>query len=678
MTSLSPYPHLLAPLDLGFLTLPSRVLMGSMHTGLEDLPDGAERLAAFYAERAAGGVGLLVTGGYAPNDAGRLYPGASRFATREDAEPHRVVTDAVARAGGRIALQLLHAGRYGFHDGIVAPSAVRAPINPLDPREMTPDEVLATIEDFGRSAALAREVGYHGVEIMGSEGYLINEFVAARTNCRDDDWGGDFDRRTRFALEVVRACRRRAGADFLLLFRLSMLDLVQGGSTWDEVVALAVRLERAGVTMLNTGIGWHEARVPTIAMSVPRGAFAWVTARLRPRVRVPLVATNRVSTPELAEAILARGEADMVSMARPLLADPAFVAKARDGRPGEINTCIGCNQACLDHVFLGQAASCLVNPRACRETELVAHPAARSRRIAVVGAGPAGLACAIEAAARGHEVTLFESSDRIGGQLNLAVRVPGKQEFHETIRYFRVRLEQLGVRVLLSRRASAADLAGGGFDDIVLATGVVPRSVELPGIDHPMVARYDEVLAGRRIMGARAAILGAGGVGFDVAEYLSQQGPDPALDLEAFLAEWGVDATGGTPGGLLESGAGAVPCARTLYLLQRRPGKPGGRLGKTTGWIQRARLERRGVQMLGGVRYERIDERGLHASVMGAPRLLEVDGVVVCAGQEPRRDLLEPLERAGARVHCVGGAAGVAELDAKRAIKEGTELGARA
>jgi 2,4-dienoyl-CoA reductase (NADPH2) len=673
----SAYPHLLAPLDLGFTRLRTRVLMGSMHLGLEEAEGGVPRLAAFYEERARGEVGLIVTGGYSPNEAGRLHSASARFATLEDATPHRAVTDAVHRGGGHIALQLLHAGRYAMQGGLVAPSAIRAPISPMDPREVTHDEIVSTIEDFARATALARDVGYDGVEIMGSEGYFLNEFVVRRTNKRQDEWGGSFDNRMRFPLEVVRACRKRVGHDFIILFRHSMLDLVEDGSTWDEVVTMARALEAAGVTMINTGIGWHEARVPTIAMSVPRGAFTWVTARLRPEVKVPLVTTNRINTPELAEQVLARGDADMVSMARPLLADAHFVAKARAHKADEINTCIGCNQACLDHVFSAITASCLVNPRACHETELRSVPATQKRRVAVVGAGPAGLACAVEAAERGHAVVLMEATERIGGQLNLSIKVPGKQEFLETLRYFRRRLELLGVELRFGRRPTADELVAERFDEIVVATGVRPRPIEIPGIEHPMVLGYEEVLEGRVAVGPRVALIGAGGVGFDVAEFLTHlphEGKDESVDVGAYLATWGVDAKAGVAGGLGADPKRPLPSARQAFLLQRKPGRPGGRLGRTTGWIHRTTLERRGVEMIGGVTYERIDDGGLHVTVRGQPRLLEVDHVVVCAGPESVRDLATALEALGCKPHVIGGAAVASELDAKRAIREGTEV----
>jgi 2,4-dienoyl-CoA reductase (NADPH2) len=661
------YTHLLSPLDLGIVTLPSRVVMGSMHTGLEDDPRDAPKLATFYQARAAAGVGLIVTGGYSPNDEGRLGPGASRLSTKQDAEPHRIVTDTVHRAGGRIVLQLLHAGRYAWHEALVAPSALRAPINAATPREMTESDILRTIDDFAVAAALAREAGYDGVEIMGSEGYLLNEFVARRTNQRADDWGGTFENRIRFPLAIVQACRAHAGRDFLLMFRLSLLDLVEDGSGWDEVEALGRAVERAGVDIIDSGIGWHEARIPTIAMSVPRGAFTWATRKIKAAVGIPVVATNRINTLELAEAILARGDADLVSMARPLLADPELVEKARERRAEDVNTCIACNQACLDHVFLDRRATCLVNPKACYETELVVRPTTAPRKIAVVGAGPAGLACAVQAAERGHDVTLFDAGSKIGGQLLLAVRVPGKSEFRETLRYFGQRLSELGVGVVCSRRASVSDLSS--FDAIVVATGVRPRAAAFPGAERPNVVSYVEVLTGRHVPGLRVAIIGGGGIAFDVAELLTHRGEDDASSIDAFLGEWGIERSGG----LLA--LGPLASARTVHMLQRRPGKPGGRLGKTTGWVLRARLVRRGGELLGGARYLGADDRGLSVTIMGRPRLLEVDTIVVCAGQEPERSLADALQGSGKDVHVIGGASGTEALDAKRAIREGVELG---
>ncbi|WP_055695656.1 NADPH-dependent 2,4-dienoyl-CoA reductase [Streptomyces prasinopilosus] len=669
---MSRYPHLLTPLDLGFTTLPNRVLMGSMHVGLEEAENGFERLAEFYAARARGGVGLIVTGGIAPNDEGRTFEGGAKLTTEEEAQRHRVVTEAVHREGGRIALQILHVGRYAYHRDLVAPSPLKAPISPFTPRELTDADIERTIDDYVRTARLARQAGYDGVEIMGSEGYLINEFIVAQTNRRTDRWGGSYENRTRFPLEIVRRVREAVGEDFIVVYRLSMLDLVPGGSTLDEVITLARGVEEAGATIINTGIGWHEARIPTIATSVPRGAYTWVTKRLMGEVSVPLVTTNRINTPELAEQLLAEGHADMVSMARPMLADPDFVAKAADGRPEAINTCIGCNQACLDHTFNLQITSCLVNPRACHETELVLSPTRRRKRVAVVGAGPAGLACAVGAAERGHDVTLFDAASEIGGQLNVARKVPGKQEFDETLRYFRTRLAELAVDVRLDTRVTAGDVAD--HDEVVVATGVTPRVPDLPGVDHPSVLGYLDVLRDGAPVGERVAVLGAGGIGFDVAEFLTDGGDKAHEDPETYFRQWGVDMEHRTPGGLTAPERPAPP--RTVHLLQRKTTKVGAGLGRTTGWIHRTELKHRGVTMVPGVRYDRIDDAGLHLTVDGESTVLEVDTIVLCTGQEPRRDLYEELVAAGRSVHLIGGADVAAELDAKRAVKQGTEVAA--
>ncbi|MFF0474907.1 FAD-dependent oxidoreductase [Streptomyces sp. NPDC004284] len=669
---MTPYPHLLSPLDLGFTTLPNRVIMGSMHVGLEETEHGFERMAAFYAERARGGVGLIVTGGIAPNEAGRPWDGGAKLTTAEEVAEHRLITDAVHAEGGRIAMQILHFGRYAYHPGLVGPSPLKAPISPFVPNELSDAEVEQTVEDYARCAELAKEAGYDGVEVMGSEGYLINEFIAAATNQRTDRWGGSYENRVRFPLEIVRRIRERVGEDFILVYRLSMLDLVPGGSTLDEVVALAKEIEAAGATIINTGIGWHEARIPTIATSVPRGAYTWVTKKLMGAVSVPLVTSNRINTPEVAEEILADGRADLVSLARPFLADPDFVAKASADRADTINTCIGCNQACLDHTFSLKITSCLVNPRACHETELVLSPTRLAKRVAVVGAGPAGLACAVSAAGRGHSVTLFDAAAEIGGQLNIAKRVPGKEEFDETLRYFRVQLAERGIDVRLNTYVSAADLAE--YDEVVVATGVTPRTPGIAGEDHPSVLSYLDVLRDGAPVGERVAIIGAGGIGFDVAEFLTDGGEGASQDPETYFRQWGVDTSYENRGGLRAPERNAPP--RQVHLLQRKTSKVGAGLGKTTGWIHRTELKHRGVTMVAGVSYERIDDAGLHVTIDGEPQLLPVDTVVLCAGQEPRRDLYEELIAAGRSAHLIGGADVAAELDAKRAIDQGTRLAA--
>ena len=671
---MSAYPHLLQPLDLGFTTLRNRVLMGSMHVGLEEAKDGFERMAAFYAERARGGVALMVTGGIAPNDDGRPYPGGARMASEEEAEKHKVVTDAVHAAGGKIAMQILHFGRYAYHPGLVAPSAIKAPISPMPPRALTTEEVERTINDYAHSAAMAQKAGYDGVEIMGSEGYLINEFIASRTNQRDDEWGGAYENRMRFPVEIVRRTRERVGPNFIIIYRLSMLDLVEGGSTFDEVVQLAQAVEAAGATIINTGIGWHEARIPTIATSVPRGAFAWVTQKMKGKVKIPLITTNRINTPEVGEKILAEGCADMVSMARPLLADPEFVNKAAAGKADEINTCIGCNQACLDHTFSGKITSCLVNPRACHETILKIEPVTAKKRIAVVGAGPAGLAAATTAARRGHEVTLFEAGDDVGGQFNIAKQIPGKEEFYETLRYFRNEIKLSGVKAQFNTRVGVDELLQGGFDEILLATGVTPRTPPIEGVDHPKVLSYLDVLRDKKPVGKNVAVIGAGGIGFDVSEYLTHEGESPALNLAKFNAEWGIDSEYKDRGGIKPAHLDKAP--RQIYLLQRKTSKVGDGLGKTTGWIHRTSLKNRNVEMIAGATYNKIDDAGLHISVGGKDVLLPVDNVVLCAGQEPFRALQTGLEAAGQKVTLIGGADVAAELDAKRAIKQGTEVAA--
>jgi len=656
------------------VTLPNRVLMGSMHTGLEDKVAHFPRLAAYFAERARGGVGLMVTGGFAPNIEGWLSPFGSRLATHRAARDHRVITEAVHREGGRIALQILHSGRYGYQPLLVAPSRIRSPITPFTPRALSAAGVERQIRAFVRCATLAREAGYDGVEVMGSEGYFINQFLVTHTNKREDRWGGPYEQRMQLPVEIVSRVREAVGKDFILIYRISLIDLVPEGQDWSEVAQLARAIEAAGASMLNSGIGWHEARIPTIATSVPRAAFTWLARKLKGEVSIPVCASNRINTPEIAEAVLASGDADFVSMARPLLADPDFVRKAATGRAASINTCIACNQACLDHTFGNELASCLVNPRACHETELVLRPATVSRRIAVVGAGPAGLAAATTLAERGHAVTLFESASMIGGQFNLAKIIPGKEEFEETLRYFGERLRETGVTLQLGTRATADILVAGSFDEVLLATGVVPRDPRIPGQDHPSVVSYLEVLNGSRTVGRRVAIIGAGGIGFDVAEFLAHDGPSTALDREAWRREWGVGDPSDARGGVAGVRAQPAPPAREITLLQRKTGKPGAGLGKTTGWIHRTALKMKRVQMVGGVRYDRIDDAGLHITIADQPQTLAVDTVVLCTGQEPRRDLLAPLEAAGLKVQLIGGADVAAELDAKRAIRQATLL----
>jgi 2,4-dienoyl-CoA reductase (NADPH2) len=666
------YPYLLSELDLGFTKLKNRVLMGSMHVGLEEAPNGFERMAAFYAERARGGVGLIVTGGIAPNDCARPMPGGAKMTTIEEAEKHKIVTKAVHDAGGKICMQILHFGRYAYHPELVAPSAIKAPINSFRPRALSSDEVEQTIEDFVRAASLAQGAGYDGVEIMGSEGYLINEFIAAHTNHRVDAWGGSYENRIRFPLEIVRRTRAKVGANFIVIFRLSMLDLVEGGSTLEEVVQLAQALEAAGVSILNTGIGWHEARIPTIATKVPRAAFAWVTQQLKGKVRIPLIATNRINTPEVAEKVLADGMADMVSMARPFLADPDFVNKATAGRADQINTCIGCNQACLDHTFGGKITSCLVNPRACHETLMIETPATFKDRVAIVGAGPAGLAFATTAARRGIDVTLFDAAAEIGGQFNIAKQIPGKEEFHETLRYFKKQIELTGVTLKLGHKVSVESLTKDGFKHVVLATGVTPRIPDIEGIEHAKVVGYLDVIRDKCKVGQTVALIGAGGIGFDVAEYLIQEGVSPSLEKDKFFSEWGVDISYSNAGGL--QAEHIEKSSRKVYLLQRKVGKVGDGLGKTTGWIHRTSLKKREVEMVNGVTYHRVDDEGLHITVGEKKMTILADTVVLCAGQESQRELQDGLVSAGCSVHLIGGAYKAEELDAKHAIKQGTEL----
>ncbi len=666
------YPNLFAPLDLGFTRLSNRVLMGSMHTGLEDRARDFPKLAAYFAERAQGGVGLMVTGGFSPNLVGWLKPFGGKLSWPWEVRPHKFVTQAVHDNGSKICLQLLHAGRYAYHPFSVAPSKLKAPINPFTPRQISARGVERQITAYADAARRARDAGYDGVEVMGSEGYFINEFTAPRTNKRNDAWGGTPEKRMRFAVEIVRRVREACGPDFIIIYRLSLLDLVEDGNQWQEIVAQAKAVQAVGATIINSGIGWHEARVPTIVTSVPRAAFVEVTAKLKPHVTVPLIASNRINMPEVAERILADGIADMVSLARPLLADANWANKARAGKPQAINTCIACNQACLDHVFENKHASCLVNPRACAETELNYPPTRKPKRVAVVGAGPAGLACATVAAQRGHRVTLFDAASEIGGQFNYAKQIPGKEEFHETLRYFTYKLAETGVEVKLGALATADTLAG--FDEVVMATGIVPRQVAFPGADHAKVVSYVDVLSGRVKVGARAAIIGAGGIGFDVAEYLVHEGQSATLDPKRWMAEWGVDPTFESRGSLVRPRPEAP--AREVWLLQRSPGKLGARLGKTSGWVHRATLKAKQVQMLGGVEYLGVDDTGLKIRIAGADQVLPVDHIVVCAGQEPRRDLHAALLATGVSAHLIGGADVAAELDAKRAIDQGSRLAA--
>ncbi|GAA0706040.1 NADPH-dependent 2,4-dienoyl-CoA reductase [Dokdonella soli] len=669
------YPNLFAPLDLGFVTLPNRVLMGSMHTGLEDHARDFDKLATYFAERARGGVGLMVTGGFSPNIEGWLLPFASRLSMPWQVASHRKVTRAVHAEGGRICLQILHAGRYAYHPLSVAPSKIKAPITPFTPRALSARGVERTIGDFVNCARKAQDAGYDGVEVMGSEGYLINEFLTERTNRRDDDWGGSVDKRQRFPVEIVKRMRAAVGREFIIIYRLSMLDLVEHGQSWDEIVSLAKKIEAAGATLINTGIGWHEARIPTIVTSVPRAGFAWVTRRMKAEVAIPLITTNRINMPDVAERILSEGDADMVSMARPLLADPDWVAKARDDRAADINTCIACNQACLDHVFEKKRASCLVNPRACFETELVIRPATTRKRIAVVGSGPAGLACATTLAERGHVVTLFEQAHEIGGQFNMAKRIPGKEEFHETLRYFTRRIGQTGIELRLSTNATPALLQEGRYDEVVFATGVHPRAANIPGSERANVLSYVDVLLGRAAVGPKVAIVGAGGIGFDVAEFLVENAPSPSTDVARWTHEWGVDMTLAARAGLVKAAPEAPE--RQIWLLQRTSGKPGRRLNKTTGWVHRSTLAAKRVTMLGGVSYERIDDDGLHIRIGEESQTLPVDTIVICAGQEPNRALHSQVAAAGgASTHLIGGADVAAELDAKRAIAQGTRLAA--
>ena len=671
---MSQYPHMLAPLDLGFTTLKNRVLMGSMHTGLEEAKNGFNRMAEFYAERARGGVGLIVTGGIGPNAEGAVYQGGAKMDTQEEADNHKIVTKAVHDAGGKICMQILHAGRYAYNPKLIAPSAIQAPINPFKPHELTDDEVEEQIDAFVNCASLAQNAGYDGVEIMGSEGYFINQFIVEHTNQRTDRWGGSFENRIRLPIEIVKRVRQKAGDNFIIIYRLSMLDLIEKGSDWQEVVALAKEIEKAGATIINTGIGWHEARIPTIVTKVPRAAFTRVTKHLKGEVNIPLITTNRINAPDVAEKVLAEGHADMVSMARPFLADSDFVKKSAEGRAEEINTCIGCNQACLDHTFSMKLTSCLVNPRACHETELVYTPTEQKKKIAVVGSGPAGLSFSTVAASRGHEVTVFDDQEQVGGQFNVAKRIPGKEEFYETLRYFKVMIEKTGVKLNLGKRVSVDDLLAGDFDEVVLATGISPRTPAIDGIDHPKVVSYLDTILERKHIGKKVAIIGAGGIGFDTAEFLTHGSESPSLDIDLFMKEWGVDLTVGHRGGVIA--ADVSPSEREVYLIQRKASKVGQNLGKTSGWVHRTGLKKKGVHMINSAEYQKVDDQGLHLLVNGEPQILEVDNIILCAGQEPLRELQEGLESAGKIVHLIGGADVAAELDAKRAINQGSRLAA--
>ncbi|MDB9952817.1 NADPH-dependent 2,4-dienoyl-CoA reductase [Porticoccaceae bacterium] len=668
------YPHMLAPLDLGFTTLKNRVLMGSMHTGLEEVANGHERMAAYFGERAKGGVGLIVTGGIGPNTEGGTHPNTKKLVTEEDIAGHKQITDAVHEHDGKICMQILHTGRYAYSPDQVAPSAIKSPINPFTPRALTDSEVYKQIDDFVFTSVQAQKAGYDGVEIMGSEGYFLNQFIAARTNQREDDWGGSYENRIRLPIEVVRRVREAVGEHFIIIFRLSMLDLVDGGSTAEEVIQLGKAVETAGATIINTGIGWHEAQIPTIATKVPRAAFTWVTARFRKELSVPVITSNRINTPEVAEEVLARGDADMVSMARPFLADPDFVIKAQENRADEINTCIGCNQACLDHVFGGVMTSCLVNPRACHETELHILATTSSKKIAVVGAGPAGLAAATTAASRGHQVTLFDGANEIGGQFNIAKQIPGKEEFFETLRYYGKQIEITGVDLKLNHRVTAEELNNGGFDQVIVATGIAPRMPNIEGIDHPKVLNYLDVIGGKQHVGKKVAIIGAGGIGFDTAEYITHAGESTSQNIPAFMKEWGVDMTFGSRSGTEGITAQPEPSPREVYLLQRKSSRVGKGLGKTTGWVHRAGLAMKGVRMMPSCDYKRIDDDGLHLTVGDEPTTLDVDTIIICAGQDPMRDIIDGLI---VPHHLIGGADVAAELDAKGAINQATRLAAQ-
>jgi len=673
MTSSEPssaYPHLLAPLDLGFTRLKNRVIMGSMHTGLEEAKNGFERLAAYYAERARGGVGLIVTGGISPNQQGLTFSGAAALDKADKVAQHRLVTDAVHQAGSKICMQILHTGRYAYSPNAIAPSAIKAPINAFIPKAVSSEEIEQQIEDFAYSAKLAQQAGYDGVEVMGSEGYFLNQFIVTRTNQRDDKWGGSYDNRTRLAIEVVKRVRAAVGEKFIIIYRLSMLDLVPEGSNLSEVIQLGKAIEQAGASIINTGIGWHEARIPTIATKVPRAAFTWVTHAVRKHLTVPVITSNRINTPAVAERVLANGDADLISMARPFLADPEFVNKAAANQAERINTCIGCNQACLDHVFNGKTSSCLVNPRACEETRIIIAPTQAIKTIAIVGAGPAGLACAVTAAERGHKVTLYDAASEIGGQFNIAKRIPGKEEFSETLRYFEVRLAELNVEVKLNTSLTTQALNQMQVDELVLATGVIPRQLALPGHNHAKVLNYLEVIKGVNV-GPKVAIIGAGGIGFDVAEFLTHGTHEPSTNVTQFMSQWGIDMTMQARGGVAEIPQNIEASPREIYLLQRKTSKVGAGLGKTTGWVHRTGLQQKKVNMLAGCEYQAIDDQGLHLTVGGEAQVLDVDHIIVCAGQDPNQSLSQGLERP---YHLIGGAQKASQLDAKRAIRQGTLL----
>tara|TARA_R110002074_G_scaffold161480_11_gene319561 strand:+ start:34780 stop:36807 length:2028 start_codon:yes stop_codon:yes gene_type:complete len=670
------YTHIFEPLDLGFTTLKNRIIMGSMHTGLEEKKNGLEKIAAYYAERAKGGVGLIVSGGISPNVQGWTAPFSARMSSKKHAKHHKVITDAVHKEGGKICMQILHAGRYGYHPLAVAPSSIKSPISPFKPFKLKQSGIKRTVRDFVNSAKLAKLAGYDGVEIMGSEGYLINQFITERTNKRTDDYGGSYENRMRLPIALIKQTRQAVGIDFIIIYRLSMLDLVEKGSSWQEVVALGKEIEKAGATIINTGIGWHEARIPTIATSVPRAAFTWVTKKMKEELSIPLVTSNRINMPETAEKVLAEGHADLISMARPFLADPEWVNKAAENKVDEINTCIGCNQACLDHVFEQKVASCLVNPRACHETELNYLPTEKKKKIAVVGAGPAGLAASTIAAQRGHDVTLFDADKEIGGQFNMAKQIPGKEEFYETIRYFNTQIALHQVTLKLNTRVQAEDLKNEGFDEVILATGIQPRNPKIEGINHPKVVNYIDVLKFKKPVGKRVAVIGAGGIGFDVSEYIAHEGESTSLNIDTWLKEWGIDKTMTARGGIEGVKAMIHPSPREIFMFKRSKGKFGANLGKTTGWIHRSTLKKKNVQFINSVQYTKIDDDGLHYVQNDEQKLLDVDTIIICAGQLPFKELLAPLEAEGIKVHVVGGADFASELDAKRAINQASRLAA--